>query len=55
MGLCALGCPVLDDAGTGKDGGNMIIPWESRLLYLISEYYSRDMSIKTKSAKYTKM
>ena len=33
----------------------MIIPWESRLLYLISEYYSRDMSIKTKSAKYAKM
>ena len=23
--------------------------------YLISEYYSRDMSIKTKSAKYAKM
>lgn len=27
----------------------------SRLKYLISEYYSRDMSIKTKSAKYAKM
>lgn len=29
------GYPALDGAGTGKDGGNMKILWEDRLLYAI--------------------
>ena len=33
------------------DTGGMDVAFK----YLISEYYSRDMSIKTKSAKYAKM
>ena len=45
---------ISDDFDSSKfkgDAGGMDVAFK----YLISEYYSRDMSIKTKSAKYAKM
>ena len=45
---------ISDDFDSSKfkgDTGGMDVAFK----YLISEYYSRDMSIKTKSAKYAKM
>ena len=45
---------ISDDFDTNNfkgDTGGMDVAFK----YLISEYYSRDMSIKTKSAKYAKM
>ena len=45
---------VSDDFDTDRlkgDTGGMDVAFK----YLISEYYSRDMSVKTKSAKYAKM
>ena len=45
---------ISDDFDSAKfkgDTGGMDVAFK----YLINEYYSRDMSIKTKSAKYTRM